>query len=60
MCVWQLFVPGWLELITRYVLAGGATVLVFGVLASLFVVKGDVPAGKLAGVWAEPPVGGNL
>jgi NADH-quinone oxidoreductase subunit H len=59
-CVWQLVVPGWLGLLTRYVLAGGSAVLVFGVLASLFVVKGDVPAGKLAGVWAEPPGGGKL
>ena len=59
-CVWQLFVPGWLAAITRYVLAGGVAIFTVGVLVSLFGVKGDVPAGKLAGVWAEPTTGGKL
>jgi NADH-quinone oxidoreductase subunit H len=56
-CAWQLLVPGWLGEVTRYVLAGGSVVFVTGVFVSLFTVKGDVPSGRLAGVWAEPAGG---
>jgi NADH-quinone oxidoreductase subunit H len=51
--LWQVFVPAEVGTIVRYALAGGTAVFLLGVLASLFVLKGDVPAGRLAGAWAE-------
>ncbi|OWK46446.1 NADH-ubiquinone oxidoreductase chain H [Fimbriiglobus ruber] len=54
-CAWQLYIPASAAEVVRYALAGGSALFVAGVLASLLVVKGDVPSGRLAGVWAKAP-----
>lgn len=51
-CAWGLYVPAEIATGVRWVLAVGSAVFGLGLLASLFVAKGDVPRGKLEGVWA--------
>lgn len=54
-CAWRLFVPADIAVGVKYVLAYGTAFFVLGVLASLFVIRGDIPRGELAGVWAKNP-----
>jgi len=54
-CIWQVVVPHNVTEIVRYVLAGGTLVVIVGVLASLFLIKGDNSSGNLAGVWEIVP-----
>lgn len=51
-CAWMLYVPSEVAVGVRWVLAVGSVVFPLGVVASLFVAKGDVPSGRLMGVWA--------
>ena len=58
-CVWQLLVPAAVAPACEYVLAFGTAGFMLVVLASVFVMKGDIPRGELAGVWAKNAQGTN-
>ncbi len=58
-CAWQLFIPAGAAVVVKYVLAYGTALSALGVLASVFLMKGDVPRGELAGVWAKKVQGTN-